>query len=900
MLDRGLPGPLTLVSSAAGFGKTTLVSAWIDSLSARDGPATPTAWLSLDETDSDLELFLRYFVAAIRMVFPAACGETLTLLEAPHAPDQVLLLVTLSNELEQLPARLVLVLDDYHAIRGEAVPDFLSELIRHWPQRLHLVLISRSDPPLPLAHLRATGQITIIRTRDMRFTPQETAAFLNKTLAAPLSPVAMALLDQRIEGWAAGLRLASLSLRVAVDVETEVAGVSDDSVEIADYLTDQVISRQAPAMVRFLLATSTLNRFCAPLCQSIMGVMDVGHNADERFNVQSSIQLLERANLFVIPLDNEGQWYRYHHLFQELLQRRLLAEVGQEQVAELHRTAAAWLAGQSLVDEALQHALVASDRELAARLMAAGLCDLLNREDRSTLERWLRLQPEEFIKRRPWLLIMQAYTLQYAWQLAAVWKLLDQVEALLDKNDESDESDETAAPTRDRLDQSELPALRGLIAALRGQEAFTARSDPARTIAFCEEALALLPAQWRYPRGGAFMYWGMSMRAGGQAAAAQRTLIDEYESLLEKADGYALRLLLTVCLNSFETGQLEQVRQLSQRMLEQVPPDRLMVLQGWAHYYLGVVHYCWNELDAAAQHFAELVDKRYAVHTQAARNGMIGLARVHAARGEYAAAWQMLGLLSQLDLDRLGEEGDDARSLRAQLEYWQGDTDKAFRWADAYTTSVPDRLLTWLQDPHVAKARLLLAKGTPADVQAALDLLAALLAIAQRIFSVRSQIEVLALRAVALEAQGQAAPAAAALQQAVELARPGGFIRFFVELGAPMQTMLRGLAGQGISTETVRRILAAFPEPHNLTQAGSGEVISLTANAGLLEPLTGRELDVLVLLRERLSNKEIAHRLGLSTATVKRHTVNLYAKLGVGKRWDAVIQAEALKILPPR
>ena len=227
-------------------------------------------------------VFLRYFVAAIRTVFPEACAETLALLQAPHAPDQAPLLVALSNELEQLPARLVLVLDDYHAIRGEAVHDFLSELMRHWPQRLHLVLISRSNPPLPLANLRAKGQVTEIRTRDLRFTPEESAAFLDKVLAAPLSPSAVALLDQRLEGWIAGLRLVTLSLRAAADAETELADLSGTHVEIADYLVDEVVSRQTPAILRFLLVTSILDRFCAALCECVLGVGSVAGSDDAR------------------------------------------------------------------------------------------------------------------------------------------------------------------------------------------------------------------------------------------------------------------------------------------------------------------------------------------------------------------------------------------------------------------------------------------------------------------------------------------------------------------------------------------------------------------------------------------------------------------------------------------
>jgi LuxR family maltose regulon positive regulatory protein len=375
-------------------------------------------------------------------------------------------------------------------------------------------------------------------------------------------------------------------------------------------------------------------------------------------------------------------------------------------------------------------------------------------------------------------------------------------------------------------------------------------------------------------------------------------------------DTYALRLLFGVCLNSLETGELEQVRELAKVMLEQAKLAQLMLLQGWAHYFLGVVHYCWNELETAAQHFTELVDKRYAVPALAARNGIIGLVRVQLARGENAAVWLTMGLLSQLDQDRLGQEGDDARSLRAELAYWQGDPEKAFRWADAYTVPVPDRLANFLQDPHLAKAHLLLARGTTVDVQAALELLDTLYSIAQRAYSIRLYIEILALRALALEKQGTANAAGAALQQAVDLARSGGFIRVFVDLGSPMQAMLArhalqsGLARPGTGAESVRHVLAAFPEPQKKAMVGppveGAEFTMLVANAELVEPLTERELEVLALLRDRLSDKEIGHKLGLSTGTVKRHTANIYGKLGVNRRRDAVIKTLALGIIPPR
>ncbi len=894
-------GPLTLVCASAGFGKTTLVSSWLvkneecrtlndasGQADASDIPCFPCAWLSLDGSDSDLVVFLRYFVAAIHTVFPDSCVETLALLRSPNPPAQTPLVVTLSNELERLPARMTLVLDDYYTILDVAIHDFLSELLRHWPQKLHLVLISRNNPPWPLASLRAKGQVVEIRTRDLRFTPEETAAFLEQALTRPLSSATIDFLDQQLEGWIAGLRLATLSLSAGTDVEGELTALAGTPVEIADYLVDEVIAGQSPAILNFLLATSILDRFCAAQCEHLLDGGILG--ADPPIAVQNCIQWLESNNLFFVPLDTARQWYRYHHLFQDLLQRRLRDEIGPARVTELHRRAAGWLADQGLIDEALRHALAINDLNLAARLMAAGLCDVLNREDRATLDRRLRLAPEEFTQNHPWLLMIKLIVVGFTWQLAATWKLLDQVEALLDQEDERSSG---------LVEAHDLPVLRGIVATLRGQEAYH-RGQTDRAIACSEEALARLPRRWSYVRGIAILYWGLSMHASGRGEDAQRTLIDEYEGLLEKGDVYALRLLFTAGFNAIEAGHLEQARLLARAMLDHATASQLPQAVGFAHYLLGVVHLYRNDQDAAGQHFETLVVRRFAVHTQAARNGMIGLARLHAARAEIAAAWPIMEMLSQFDLDRLGQDSDDARSLRALLAYWQGDGETALRWADSFIAPTVGRSLLWLQDPHLSKARILLTRGADGDVQAALDILDVLDKFAQRTFSVRIQIEVLALQTLALEMQGRAAAASAALRQAVELARRGGFLRPFIDLGPPMRAMLHRLAGPGSAAESARRILAAFPEPQKKATPGESESRSRAANARLIDPLTDRELDVLALLPGRLSNKEIARILGLSPATVKRYTVNLYGKLDVGKRRDAVIKAEALGILPLR
>lgn len=897
MLDRGLAGPITVVSAAAGFGKTTLVSSWIESLSAPGRERTPWAWLSLDRTDSELGIFLRYFVAAIRLVYPDACDETLALLHAPVPASPATLLVTLTNEIEMLPARLVLVLDDYNSIHGDAVHDFVSDLLRHWPERLHLVLIARTSPSLPLAMLRAKGRLTEIRTRDLRFTQEESSAFLGKTLRRPLSQDTLDFLDQRLEGWIAGLRLVTLSLSAGTDTESDLVALSGTQIEIAEYLVDEVLSFQKPAMLKFLLATSILDRFCAELCEDVLrsaSALSVagpngsaGSEDGPQVSAREHIQWLESHNVFVVPLDNEGKWHRYHHLFQELLQRRLAAELPLEQVAALHRAAATWLAERGMGNDAIGHALRAGDLDLAASIMVSGLQQVLNREDRGKLDLWLKLVPEDFIQHHPWLLMIKALAFQFSWRLAAVGRLIGQIEALLD---------EGAEVTSRAGNPQDLQALRGLLALLRGQQLFHT-CDATGAIACFEEALELLSDGWRYPRGAARFYWGLGMRALGKADVAQRSLSEEFESLIVKTDAYAPRLAFGMAFNFLETGHLDEARRMAQVMLDLAVPGRLMILEGFARFFLGTVFYCWNELEAAAEHFEQGVEMRYSTHAQAAHNCVIGMAQVHIARGESDKAVAMLELLSQLDVDRTGVEGDDVRSLRAQLAYLRGDPEVAFRWADSYPAAVSDRLLNWFQDPHLVKASLLIARGTAADLEASLGILDALNRITEGSHCPRLQTAILATSAVALEKQGRNVAALASLEQAVDYARISGCIRIFVDLGSSMQTLLLRLAGRGFARETVRRILAAFPHGPDKAEPAGGTRLR-AANAGLVEPLTDRELEVLVLLRERLSNKEIAQHLDLSIMTVKRHTCNIYSKLDVDNRRDAVVKSEDLRILP--
>ena len=477
---------LILVCAPAGFGKSTLVSNWLRHMAA-DQPAAaaaiPAAWLSLDDNDSDLTIFLQYFIAALRTIFEGACEETLALLQARQKPPQSVISATLSNELEQIPREFILVLDDYYTIHGTEVHNLLGELVRHWPRPLHLVLISRINPPIQISSLRAKGMISEIRTRDLRFTPEETVVYLRQSQLPLQNPNTLNLLEERFEGWPAGLHLAALSLRSAGSQESVLAALSSENANITSYLVDEVLTRQFPAIYSFLLMTSILDRFCAPLCEAVIG------ETDPAWTPRACLDWIERSELFLIPLDNHGQWYRYHHLFQELLRKRLATEMMPEQVNTLHLRASAWFEAQGLLDEALEYALAADDIELAARQMKSGLHDVIDREDRTTLERWLRLLPEEMIQQSPGLLMIKAWALQHSWKLDLLAQTLMQAEELL--------SSEIGAS----LPVNNSQIIRGQILVLRAQWLYFTNATT-QVIDLCREALTLLPPTWTFFAGG--------------------------------------------------------------------------------------------------------------------------------------------------------------------------------------------------------------------------------------------------------------------------------------------------------------------------------------------------------------------------------------------------------------
>jgi LuxR family transcriptional regulator, maltose regulon positive regulatory protein len=882
-LDESLSEPVSIVVSPAGFGKTTLVSSWIEELAAGRRPGTaplPAVWLSLDEGDSDLNIFLRYFVHALRTIYPDAAPRTLELLSARQPPPDVLA-DTLSNEIEALASDFIMVLDDVHVLSGRGVFDFLSAWMPHWPRPMHLVIVSRLIPSLPIADLRAKGNLVEVRSHDLRFTLTETADYLNHRLGYLPAESTVATLYDQLEGWVTGLQLATLASDAGDRLSDLSQEVLSGEVHITNFLMNEVLLRQPAQIQRFLLKISITNEFCEPLCMALLGDEEPG------CDVRACLDYLETNELFLIALDNRQEWYRLHQLFRDLLRRRLRLELGQEGIDALHIRAARWYAQKGFLDQAINHALEGRNPTLAGEIIRQGLGDVLNRTDRPVLERWIKLLPEELISKRPELLVMQAWAHGLRWEIAQGQRVLEQVEALLGEDWLASATDETAT-------------LIGQVAALKAHHAYNAGQFES-AVTFSREGLRLLPPDWRYARGVAAGYLGLSLYATGQIAEAERFLTTRYEAVADQADTYSLRLLNMLALNTLQQGLFESAKRTAMVLLSQSEQADIAVMRGWAHYLLGHLHYEWNELDLAEQSFLATLDMRYTTQLLVARNGFIGLAAVYQAKGESAKAMATIDELSQFDLELYGQELISTTAARARLLLRQGDLPGAGLSSEQIDLTLPPPLLLpWTEQPFLTRICILIARNTPEDITAALKALELLEDLALRTFSSRSRVEILALRALAQLSQGDAVTARETLIRSVELARRSKQIRVFVDLGPPMQILMEQIAGHRAVSSTVGTILAAFESPNDGSSRGSGRFRTAAPVLSLAETLTARELEILKLMTEPLSLTQISEKLDVSPATVKRHSINLYEKLGVHTRWKAVAKAIELGILPPR
>ncbi len=853
---------LTLVSAPAGFGKTTLLL----NLNSQISNLKMT-WLSLDEGDNDPARFLTYLVAALNAI-RADVGETvLGLLQAPQPPPPQTILTALINDLATLSAPFALVLDDYHVITRQPIHEAMTLLIDHLPAQMHLVILTRADPPLPLARLRARNQLTEIRAADLRFTSDEAAAFLNQVMGLNLSANDIAALETRTEGWIAGLQLAALAMQGTLsmqdrqDVRDFVAEFTGGHHYIVDYLVEEVLSRQPDPVREFLMQTSILDRMTGPLCDALTG----------RTDGQATLEKLERSNLFVSALDDERRWYRYHHLFADVL-RSHLRQAQPALVPELHRRAAEWHEHNGWVAQALNHTLAAGDQERAARLVEQNAMSMLMRGELMTLLNWIEAI-ESQSRDRPWLYVYQAWTY-------TLIKRLERVEPMLLEAERHVSSDVPAAEAEVML--GHVFAIRAYMAGLRG--------DARHSIEWARRAQEHLPEGNLAVRSVVALTLGNVCALSGDLAGARRAFAEAGRAGQAVGNlNVAVGGLSALAQLLIEQGQLFQAVETYHQSLQlaTLPNGRLLPVGASAHVGLSLVSYEWNDLPAASHHANQIIElgqKWGNVDNLTA--GYIMQARTRRAQGDpdgAQAAMQEVARLTrtQSSAPRFGS-WVEAWRVRAWLA--ENNLEAAARWARDSGLTNGDQDLYPRYYEYLVLARLSLAQHDP---EAALSLLERLLQSAEAGGRTGHVIEILILWALASQARDDIPQALLALERALALAEPEQYMRVFLDEGDSLANLLRHAGSRGIAPDYVTRLLSSMT-------GASGKP---PGEQPLVEPLSKRERQVLRLIADGLSNQAIADKLVLSIGTIKAHTASIYGKLNVTGRTHAVARARELNLL---
>ena len=869
-LDRGAAARLMLVSAPAGFGKTTLLAEWLAQAPAATADGPSAAWLSLDRGDNDPTSFWTYLISALRTVAPGVGANELALLAEPKPPPIHLVLTTLLNDLGATGSDIVLVLDDYHLIDSLEVQDAMGFLLDHVPPRLHLVIASRADPALPLARLRARGELVEIRAADLRFTVDEAVAYLNEVMGLSLTAQDVAALDERTEGWIAALQLAALSMQGREDVAGFISGFAGDDRYIVDYLAEEVLQRQSAQVRDFLLQTSLLGRLSGPVCDAVTG----------SGGGRATLEALDRGNLFVVPLDDRRQWYRYHHLFADVLRARLTEE-SPDLVPELHRRASDWYAANGDRLEAIDHALAGGQFARSADLLEQALPVLARDRQEAMLRAWVERLPDEVLTARPVLSNGYAGALMSTGQFEGVERHLRNAERWLE------------TPVDERRGSGDFPGLPAGVAVHRAGLSL-ATGDLAGTIAHAQRALGLLDEDHYLGHAAAAALTGLATWSSGDLETARGAYARSLENM-HLAGHFADVLGLSIALADIEItqGDLHDAMRTYEHGLQLNHQQDGPALRGTADMYVGMsaLHRERNELDLARQLLKR--SEELGVHNGLPQNpyrSRVAMARLRQVDGDLEGAVQ---LLDEADRVYDGDFSPNVRpvaAVRARLWVVQGLLDDVFAWARDHRVTTGDELSYVREYEHITLARALLARGRvePLADEAAV-LLDRLLAAAEAGHRTGSVIEILALQALEARTRGQLLAAMVALERALALAEPQGYVRTFVDEGSPMTVLLQEAADRGIATAYVARLLTA---------AGDAEDSSpQRPRQGLVDPLSRRELDVLRLLGTDLGGPEIASELVVSLNTVRTHTKNIYAKLGVNNRRAAVRRAEELDLM---
>ncbi|OGN93763.1 MAG: hypothetical protein A2Y88_11095 [Chloroflexi bacterium RBG_13_48_10] len=889
-IAEGLRGPLTLITAPAGFGKTTLVASYIVNC------GLPVAWLSLDKDDNQVVRFLSYLVAALQETdITIGSGAAQLLAAARQAPPEAVL-TSLVNDLDTTGREIVLVLDDYQFISSQAVHEEVAFLLEHCPNTFHLVIASRSDPPLPLVRLRARGKTVELRAADLRFTELEAAQFLNDVMGLRLNAGSIAVLEERTEGWITGLQMAALSMRDRKDVSSFIQGFSGTNRYILDYLLEEVLASQQPEIQRFLLYTSILERLTAPLCEAVLvaGKLDgwiidklsANFQPTNHLNCQSILEYLERANLFLVPLDDERIWYRYHHLFADLLKARLQQTLENQDIAELHTRAAQWYKQNGLTVEAIHHASLTSNTEWVEQLIEQNYMEMFHRGEASSMRYWTGKLSKELIYRRPWLCIYEA-------QSHALFGQLDEADVLLAKAEEHLQLENPSTDSKSML--GHLAYVKSRVTGMRG--------DLNRAIALSLTARENTPASNQALQSGIGVNLGVVYFLNGDFTNALQTFSETIQS--SKAANAINGTVAAYChlarLYAIQ-GQLHKSFELYQeaRKFTLDAGGRNLGAMSLVDMGIANVLYELNDLDAAHAYIKQALefiplwgnadDIALAYTTQA---------QIQQAQGNEAGAVEAIekGIHLIQTSGVFSEARDAVRTAQVKLWLAQGDLLSADRWA----VSQEERLISDSgfgfenELTRITLSRVYIAQKKPDET---IRLLTRLEESAESGGRTATLIELLILKALTLQILGETAQALSALEKSLSLAAPEGYQRIFLDEDQPMKMLLaQWLAHAGTSPlrDYAIQIHSQFEaEPYQIM--AMQERVSPTGD--LVEPLTLRELEVLQLICAGDSNQIIANKLVISIKTVKKHTGNIFGKLGVTSRAQAMVKARLSGLLP--
>ena len=893
----GQPGALVLVSGPAGFGKTTLLSEFVTRL------ARPVAWLSLDEGDNDPTRFWAHWIAACQRV-QGGIGETaLALLGSTQALPAEAIPASMINDLVGLERDLVLILDDFHAIQNETIHQVISFLLEHLPERLHIIVSTRVDPPWPLARFRARNQLLEIRAQDLRFTSQETAAFLNRIMGLSLDNEDIAALEARTEGWVAGLQLAALSMKGRKDVSGFVKAFTGSHVYVADYLVEEVLQRQTKETQQFLLQTSLLGRLNAGLCEAVAGCEDG----------QATLEALHRANLFVVSLDDVGEWYRYHRLFADLLKARLQRSISKAAIGELHRRAAAWYEQAGMAAEAIEHAGIAEDYAHMARLVETFALPMILQASLNTVEGWLQALPQEFAENSPRINMALAWMNLLRGALPQAGPFIERLKAIFSASQGEEFS----------------PSLHGEWLAVQA-ELLMAQGKPEASRDLAIQARKILPEVEPQVRSMLYITLAKAFQQTydyGHAAeifqmiARDARLAGNFTFEILGLSGHAQMTL--------KRGQLHRTFEIANEGIQWLETSgKKIPFSATLYGELGQVYYHWHQLDQARMYLGRSMETSgKSGYSDPEIYHYLMLSKMFQMEGDLNAAareMQRASDLASLIPPAMVRENVISQQVRVALALGQMAAAEqllvaeGFSFGEAlrYPKLSPGSNITFtagLLYNSALRLLLSLAKSQPEgkSLKRGLDLAASVLAEELRCGHLPVALETLLLACQMYAVLGDGRQSLVTAAKALEMAEPEGFISIFVEEGEPVAAVLAALLKSDllgkVRPEYVHEILAAFPtnlmqveeapeQPAVNSRTGKGKP---DEEAALIEPLTARELEVLRLIAEGDSNQTIAEKLVISVSAVKKHTGNIYGKLNVNSRTQAIVRARQLGLLPP-